>query len=162
MHLHEMCSLQVGVVNFQPYKQLFLSSFAHSRTSFPGAPNLPSIFAYPARNYRTAQLKDQLPALGIKLNHVMDRLKVSCKHIFRSLFLETKWLWLTLWLREFTFSTAVQSNLSSTATQTDFWQFEGKLQRCWTPWVHWQAYCVGRRSQNLFRGEPVTPPLLRV
>ncbi|KAB7507999.1 Coatomer subunit alpha [Armadillidium nasatum] len=55
---------QVGVVNFEPYKELFLSSYSHSRTSFPGLPNLPSLFAYPARNYKTAQLKDQLPVVG--------------------------------------------------------------------------------------------------
>ncbi|MCL4128899.1 UNVERIFIED_CONTAM: hypothetical protein GTU68_009020 [Idotea baltica] len=66
---------QIGVVNFQPYKELFMSSFAHSRSSFPGAPGLPSVFAYPARNFKTAQFKDQLPALGIRLSHLLDRLK---------------------------------------------------------------------------------------
>lgn len=66
---------QVGVVNFEPYRQLFLSSYAHSRTSYTGAPAMPSLFAYPARNWRTAQNKDQLPALGLKLSNLMDRLK---------------------------------------------------------------------------------------
>ncbi|XP_045595486.1 coatomer subunit alpha isoform X1 [Procambarus clarkii] len=66
---------QVGVVNFEPYRDLFLSSFAHSRTSYPGAPALPSLFAYPSRNWRTAQTKDQLPALGLKLSSLMDKLK---------------------------------------------------------------------------------------
>ncbi|XP_066948012.1 coatomer subunit alpha isoform X1 [Macrobrachium rosenbergii] len=66
---------QVGVVNFEPYRDLFLSSFAHSRTSYPGAPALPSLSGYPARNWRTAQLKDQLPAVGMRLSNLMDRLK---------------------------------------------------------------------------------------
>lgn len=66
---------QVGVVNFEPYRSLFLSSFAHCRTSYPGAPGLPSLFSYPARNWRTATHKDHLPALGLKLSSLMDRLK---------------------------------------------------------------------------------------
>lgn len=66
---------QVGVVNFEPYRELFLSSFAHSRTSYPGAPAVPSLFAYPSRNWRTSQSKDQLPALGLRLSNLMDRLK---------------------------------------------------------------------------------------
>jgi len=66
---------QVGVVNFEPYREHFLSSYGHSRTSYPGAPGLPSLFAYPARNWRTAQPKEQLPALGLKLNNLLDRLK---------------------------------------------------------------------------------------
>ncbi|XP_076029006.1 coatomer subunit alpha isoform X2 [Oratosquilla oratoria] len=66
---------QVGVVEFTPYKELFMSAFAHSRTSFPGAPVLPSFFSYPSRNWRNAQTKDQLPALGLKLGDLMERLK---------------------------------------------------------------------------------------
>lgn len=65
------------MVNFEPYRELFLSSFAHSRTSYPGAPAIPSLFAYPSRNWRTSQSKDQLPALGLRLSNLMDRLKVN-------------------------------------------------------------------------------------
>lgn len=66
---------QVGIVNFEPLRDHFLLAFAHSRTSYVGAPGLPSIFAYPSRNWRTAQPKEQLPALGLKLSSLMDRLK---------------------------------------------------------------------------------------
>lgn len=38
---------------------------------------MPSLFSYPARNWRTATHKDHLPALGLKLSSLMDRLKVS-------------------------------------------------------------------------------------
>lgn len=65
------------MVNFEPYQELFLSSFANSRTSYPGAPAMPSLFAYPSRNWRTAANKDQLPALGLRLSTLMDRLKVK-------------------------------------------------------------------------------------
>ena len=75
MHVYYL--LQVGVVNFEPYQDLFLSLFSHSRTSFSGALGIPSMFGYPARNYKTASLKDYLPALGIKLQLLKDRLKVS-------------------------------------------------------------------------------------
>ncbi|XP_018015149.1 coatomer subunit alpha isoform X2 [Hyalella azteca] len=66
---------QVGVVNFEPYRALFLASYSHSRTSFPGAVGLPSLLAYPARNWRAAAQKDQLPVLGLTLRSCMDKLK---------------------------------------------------------------------------------------
>ena len=68
--------LQVGVINFEPYSKWFMSSYSHSRTSYPTFPNLPSLFSYPSRNWRTCQPKEQLPALGLKLQQLMDKLKV--------------------------------------------------------------------------------------
>jgi coatomer protein complex subunit alpha (xenin) len=64
------------VVNFEPYRALFLASYSHSRTSFPGAVGLPSLLAYPARNWRAAAQKEQLPVLGLTLRSCMDKLKV--------------------------------------------------------------------------------------
>lgn len=67
---------QVGVVHFAPYRSLFMSSVSHSRTSFPGGVSLPSLLGYPARNWRAAQHKEQLPVLGISLQSLMEKLKV--------------------------------------------------------------------------------------
>lgn len=66
---------QVGVVDFEPYRQLFLSSCAHARTSYPGGLSLPPLLGYPARNWKTAPLKEQMPVLSITLQYCMDKLR---------------------------------------------------------------------------------------
>ena len=47
----QLLSDQVGVVNFSPYKSLFLLMFSHSRTAITGIPLLPPLFGYPLRNW---------------------------------------------------------------------------------------------------------------
>ena len=42
---------QVGVVNFQPYKQLFMHTFGRSRTCFTALPSVPALFGHPDRNW---------------------------------------------------------------------------------------------------------------
>ena len=42
---------QVGVVTFEEYKQLFLQIYSRSRTAFTALPSLPSLYAYPLRNW---------------------------------------------------------------------------------------------------------------
>jgi coatomer protein complex subunit alpha (xenin) len=42
---------QVGVVNFDPYKSLFMLTFSHSRAAITGIPLLPPLFTYPLRNW---------------------------------------------------------------------------------------------------------------
>ena len=68
---------QLGVVNFDPYKQLFMTNFARSRTSYPGLPGLPSLTAYPQSNWKDAGPKNGLPAVGLRLNDLVQRLQ-SC------------------------------------------------------------------------------------
>merc|ERR1719270_1224361 len=43
---------QVGVVNFEPYKQHFMTNYARSRTSFPALPLLPSLTGCPQSNWK--------------------------------------------------------------------------------------------------------------
>lgn len=66
---------QIGVVNFEPYRSMFLSSCCHSCTSFPGGLAMPSLTGYPARNWRGTQTKEQLPVLAITLQYCMDKLR---------------------------------------------------------------------------------------
>ncbi|CAB4037147.1 coatomer subunit alpha, partial [Paramuricea clavata] len=42
---------QLGVVDFAPYKSLFLSTFSRSRVAYTGLPGLPTMFAFPHRNW---------------------------------------------------------------------------------------------------------------
>uniref|UniRef100_A0A336MCE9 Coatomer subunit alpha n=1 Tax=Culicoides sonorensis TaxID=179676 RepID=A0A336MCE9_CULSO len=65
---------QVGVVNFEPYKQIFMSLYIGSRTSLPGMPSMPSLFAYPQRNWKDG-LKNALPTIGLKLNDLINQLQ---------------------------------------------------------------------------------------
>ena len=66
---------QVGVVDFGPYKQHFMTNFARSRTSFLGISGLPSMNGYPQSNWK--EPKNGLPAVGTKLNDLVQRLQ-SC------------------------------------------------------------------------------------
>jgi len=66
---------QLGVVCFAPYKQLFLSAYARSRTSITGLPSTPDLFGYPHRNWKEAGAKNGLPAVSVKLNDLVQRLQ---------------------------------------------------------------------------------------
>merc|ERR1739838_327144 len=68
---------QVGVVNFEKYKTLFMTNYARSGTSFTALPLLPSLTGYPQSNWKDAGPKQGLPAVGLKLNDLVQRLQ-SC------------------------------------------------------------------------------------
>ncbi|KAK6623727.1 hypothetical protein RUM43_009580 [Polyplax serrata] len=70
--LHE----QVGVVNFQAFRDLFMNMYSRSRTSFTAMPLLPSLYGYPLRNWKDAGPKGGLPALGLKLSDLVQRLQI--------------------------------------------------------------------------------------
>uniref|UniRef100_A0ACB8G8D4 Uncharacterized protein n=1 Tax=Sphaerodactylus townsendi TaxID=933632 RepID=A0ACB8G8D4_9SAUR len=67
---------QVGVTTFAPYKQLFLQTYARGRTTYQALPSLPSMYGYPHRNWKDAGLKNALPAVGLKLNDLIQRLQL--------------------------------------------------------------------------------------
>ena len=66
---------QVGVVNFESYKTHFISSFSRSRTTLVGLPSAPSLYGYPQSNWKEANPKNGLPAVGLKLNDLVSRLQ---------------------------------------------------------------------------------------
>jgi len=68
---------QLGVVNFEPYEQLFMLAFARGRVAAPGLPCTPSLYFHPHRNWREAGAKTGLPAVGIKLNDLVQRLQTA-------------------------------------------------------------------------------------
>ncbi|WAR05102.1 COPA-like protein, partial [Mya arenaria] len=68
---------QVGVVNFEEYKQLFLQTFSRSRTCYQGMPSLPPLFGYPHRNWKEAGGRSGVPAVGLKLNTLVQQLQVA-------------------------------------------------------------------------------------
>uniref|UniRef100_A0A2K5HGL7 Coatomer subunit alpha n=1 Tax=Colobus angolensis palliatus TaxID=336983 RepID=A0A2K5HGL7_COLAP len=67
---------QVGVIQFGPYKQLFLQTYARGRTTYQALPCLPSMYGYPNRNWKDAGLKNGVPAVGLKLNDLIQRLQL--------------------------------------------------------------------------------------
>lgn len=72
---------QVGVVEFGPYQALFLNTYARSRTSYACLPNIPSLYGYPQRNWKDSNWKDAasktgLPAVGLHLTELVQRLQV--------------------------------------------------------------------------------------
>ena len=74
---------QVGVVNFEPYRQHFMTNYARSRTSYPALPGLPSLTGYPQSNWKDAGPKQGLPAVGLKLHELVQRLQ-SCYQLTTS------------------------------------------------------------------------------
>lgn len=69
---------QVGIVDFDEYKQIFLQIYSRSRTIFTALPSLPGLFAYPLRNWRDAHSpKLFYPAVGLKLEELVARLQIA-------------------------------------------------------------------------------------
>lgn len=66
---------QVGVVEFAPYKHLFLQIFTAARTSYSALPNLESLFAHPQRNWKETNVKKANPTICVKLNDLVQRLQ---------------------------------------------------------------------------------------
>uniref|UniRef100_A0A8B9L4E3 Coatomer alpha subunit C-terminal domain-containing protein n=1 Tax=Astyanax mexicanus TaxID=7994 RepID=A0A8B9L4E3_ASTMX len=66
---------QVGVVQFGPYKQLFLQTFSRGRTCYLGLPSLPCLQGNPQRNWKDCGLKGGLPAVGLRLADLIARLQ---------------------------------------------------------------------------------------
>ncbi|KFM76440.1 Coatomer subunit alpha, partial [Stegodyphus mimosarum] len=74
---------QIGVVNFEPFKQLFMISFARSHTSFQGLSAIPPLNGFILRNWNEAGIKNGVPAIGSKLNTLIERLQ-SCYQLTTS------------------------------------------------------------------------------
>lgn len=66
---------QVGVVQFGPYKQLFLQTLSRGRTCYLGLPSLPCLHSYPQRNWKDSGAKGGLPAVGLRLADLISRLQ---------------------------------------------------------------------------------------
>lgn len=69
------------MIDFEPYRQQFMHAYARGRTASPGLPSTPSMFYYPHRNWKDAGAKSGLPAVGLKLNDLIQRLQV-CALLF--------------------------------------------------------------------------------
>ncbi|KAJ8876168.1 hypothetical protein PR048_024077 [Dryococelus australis] len=67
---------QVGVVDFLQYQILFINTYSRSRTSFSALPSLPSLYGYPHRNWKDAGPRNGLPAIGLKLADLVQRLQL--------------------------------------------------------------------------------------
>uniref|UniRef100_A0AAX7VIS8 Coatomer subunit alpha n=1 Tax=Astatotilapia calliptera TaxID=8154 RepID=A0AAX7VIS8_ASTCA len=66
---------QVGVVDFGPYKSLFMQTLSRGRTSYLGLPSLPCLRGHPQRNWKDCGAKQGLPAVGLRLSDLISRLQ---------------------------------------------------------------------------------------
>uniref|UniRef100_A0A8C2ZGW6 COPI coat complex subunit alpha n=1 Tax=Cyclopterus lumpus TaxID=8103 RepID=A0A8C2ZGW6_CYCLU len=66
---------QVGVVNFEPYKSLFMQTLSRGRTCYLGLPSLPCLRSQPQRNWKDCGAKQGLPAVGLRLSDLIARLQ---------------------------------------------------------------------------------------
>lgn len=65
-----MLNKQVGVVNFEPLKPLFLQAYQHSHVYVPANASLPPLRLNVRRNPETAELRDALPAVPLNYNEL--------------------------------------------------------------------------------------------
>jgi len=83
------CFIQIGVVNFAPYQDLFMTTYSRSKTSFSAFPLTPSVSAFPHRQFRGSGPNGRAPAVGLKLSDLVQRLQVAensltgCKILFK-------------------------------------------------------------------------------
>ena len=66
---------QVGVVDFTEYKNIFIQVYSRSRTCFSGLPSLSPLYSFPCRDPNKQNIKNILPAIGLKLNDLIQRLQ---------------------------------------------------------------------------------------
>ncbi|MFH4977259.1 hypothetical protein AB6A40_003968 [Gnathostoma spinigerum] len=71
---------QLGITHIEPFKQQFLMTFARSRTAFEVLPTAGPNFAYPLRNWQDSSGKSSLPAIGLSLGDLANRLQ-NCYHL---------------------------------------------------------------------------------
>lgn len=71
---------QIGVVEFEAYQSLFMNTFVRAKTSFASLPNIPSLYGYPQRNWKDTSPKNGLPAVGLHLTDLVQRLQI-CYHL---------------------------------------------------------------------------------
>ncbi|ESN99870.1 hypothetical protein HELRODRAFT_101473 [Helobdella robusta] len=66
---------QVGVVDFQAYKEIFLQTFMRGRSYHLACPSLAPLTTHLHRNWKEAGAKAGVPAVGLKLNDLVQRLQ---------------------------------------------------------------------------------------
>ncbi|VDK27188.1 unnamed protein product [Gongylonema pulchrum] len=74
---------QLGIIRIEPFKQLFLTACARSRTAYEGLPGAGPNFAYPLRNWQDGAGRSGLPAVGLHLGDLAARLQ-TCYHLTTS------------------------------------------------------------------------------
>ncbi|CAH8615494.1 unnamed protein product [Heterobilharzia americana] len=72
-----LLNAQVGVVNFEPYRSLFMNMYSASRSVGLGLPFTPSQFLYPQRNWKKVSPTSALPAPVISLSELITRLQTA-------------------------------------------------------------------------------------
>ncbi|XP_065906165.1 coatomer subunit alpha-like [Dysidea avara] len=68
---------QLGVVEFEPYRPLFMSTYARSRSAIVALPATPCLFGSPNRNWQEAGARNGLPAVGLKLSRLVEKLQAA-------------------------------------------------------------------------------------
>jgi len=67
---------QLAVVDFGPFKAAFLATFARGKSAYQPLPSVGPTFVYPLRNFKDGAGKTGLPAVGLKLNDLANRLQL--------------------------------------------------------------------------------------
>jgi coatomer protein complex subunit alpha (xenin) len=68
---------QIGIVNFDPLKPLFVQAYSTARTCCIALASLPPLFTYPHRNWQDAGAKKGVAAVGLRLGTLVHRLQAA-------------------------------------------------------------------------------------
>ncbi|CAI4229923.1 unnamed protein product [Auanema sp. JU1783] len=71
---------QLGIINLEPFRNVFIARYALSRCAFEALPGSGTSFAYPLRNWQEAVGKNGLPAISVRLSDLASRLQ-QCYHL---------------------------------------------------------------------------------
>ncbi len=80
---------QVGIVNFDELKPIFMQTYSRSRTCFTGLPSLSPLFTYPCKNPNDAATHKSLPVVGLKLADLVQRLQSAYQFVTNGKFPES-------------------------------------------------------------------------
>lgn len=70
---------QLGIVDFAPFKEQFLAAQSRAAAMIMTLPSLTSLPLYMHRNWKDATPKNCLPAIGLQLSTLANRLQVCIK-----------------------------------------------------------------------------------
>lgn len=68
---------QLGVVNLAPFREAFLLTAARGKAYYSALPSTQALPVYPLRNWKEGTPKTGLPAVGLKLEHLAERLQAA-------------------------------------------------------------------------------------
>eukprot|EP00049_Salpingoeca_infusionum_P027282 m.31496 g.31496 ORF g.31496 m.31496 type:complete len:1209 (-) comp9423_c0_seq1:1240-4866(-) len=70
-----MMKKQLGIVVFEPFREIFMAQYTRARVAAPGLASTPPTFFCTQRNWQDAGARNGLPAIDLKLEHLAEQIQ---------------------------------------------------------------------------------------